>query len=233
MEEYEHKGISHYELLNKFHVELSPRTYFEVGTLQGGTLSLSTCRTVCVDPDFQIQGTATGTREATLLFQKTSDRFFQDHDVTQLLGGPVELAFLDGLHEAETLLRDFINIERHCKLNSVVCLHDCVPMNVGMTVRAINGGLWTGDVWKVLPIIKEYRPDIDVHVFDAFPTGLVCCTNLDPNNDTLQKNYSTIWKKWAKQELQEYGFGRFIEECNIMSTDTIPTAEELRRYFWL
>jgi len=233
LDQYEHTGISHYELLDNFHRNLGPRTYFEVGTLQGGTLRLSRCRTVCVDPAFQIKESPTGEREATMLFQKTSDRFFEDHDVTALLGGPVELAFLDGLHEAETLLRDFINIERHCKPNSVVCLHDCVPMDVGQTVRAINGGLWTGDVWKVLPILKEFRPDIDIHIFDAYPTGLVCCTNLDPENDTLAENYGAIWRKWAKMELGEYGFGKFIEECNILPTSAVATAEDLRRYFWL
>lgn len=233
MIEYEHKGVSHYELLETFHRDLTPRSYFEIGTLQGGTLCLSKCPTVCVDPSFQIKVDPTGAREATMLFQKTSDRFFQDHNVTQLFGGPVELAFLDGLHEAETLLRDFANIERHCKPNSIVCLHDCVPMNVGQTVRAINGGLWTGDVWKVLPILKKYLPDIDIYVFDAYPTGLVCCTNLDADNTVLRENCSSIWREWGKIELEEYGFEKFIQECSILPTSLISSPEELRRYFYL
>ncbi|ACL59206.1 class I SAM-dependent methyltransferase [Methylobacterium nodulans] len=233
MNRYDHKGVSHYEFLERLHRWLNPRTYLEIGTLKGGTLRLASCPTICIDPEFQLDVSSAANREVTLFYQKTSDRFFQDHSPSALLNGPVDLGFLDGLHEAETLLRDFANLEKHCRSNSVIAIHDCIPMDVGQTTRINNGGLWTGDVWKVVPILKEYRPDISIFVFDAHPTGLVCCTNLDHGNTILDGMYGEIWRTWRSTELSDYGFSRLIEEANIISTSRVETPEEMRRYFWL
>lgn len=230
---YDHRGTSYLDLLKRFHTFLAPTTYFEIGTLSGGTLALSECATVCVDPAFQIAVNPTAIRPVTMLFQQTSDRFFESHDLSALFGRPVELAFLDGLHEAETLLRDFYNVERHCKPNSIICMHDCVPMNAEMTARENTGGMWTGDVWKVIPILKKHRPDIDVYVFDAGPTGLVCCTNLNPSDTSFKAISKEIWSEWRSIEISEYGLGRLIEDSDILSTESVSTAEDMRRYFWL
>ncbi len=32
---------------------------------------------------------------------------------------------------------------------------------------------WTGDVWKLIPILQRYRPDLQLTLFDAPPSGLV------------------------------------------------------------
>ena len=47
------------------------------------------------------------------IYELTSDEFFARYDLSELLGGPVELAFIDGLHLFEQVLRDFVNLERH------------------------------------------------------------------------------------------------------------------------
>ena len=230
---YTHRGASYLALIKRFHDLLSPETYFEIGTLNGETLKLSSCQTICVDPFFQIKSDVAGSRPATMLFQMTSDRFFGKYNPKTLFGAPVDLVFLDGLHEAETLLRDLYNIEKSCKRNSIVCMHDCVPMNEEMTGRENTGGLWTGDVWKVIPILKKYRPDIQIHTFDAGPTGLVCCTNLDPANTVLDQRYSEIWTEWRDVELQDFGFENLIQCASLVWTEKVRTAESLRRYFWL
>jgi len=69
------------------------------------------------------------------LYQMPSDAFFAHYSPTALVGTPIEMAFLDGLHRCEYLLRDFINTERHCKPNSIVALHDCLPVEAAITGR--------------------------------------------------------------------------------------------------
>ncbi len=67
-------------------------------------------------------------QEAGLLPVPTHERrFFARHDLGGLLGKPISMAFLDGMHHFEYLLRDFINTEKHCSSNSVILLHDCLP----------------------------------------------------------------------------------------------------------
>jgi hypothetical protein len=83
----------------------------------------------------------------------------------------VDVAFLDGMHLFEYLLRDFIHTERVCDRNSVILLDDCLPVNIEMTDGERRPDLrkdaelaswWTGDVWKVVEILRELRPDLRI-----------------------------------------------------------------------
>jgi len=230
---YENKGLPYTDVLKKFHEQLRPKTYFEIGTLQGATLALSRAKTIAVDPCFKLIVSPVGNREVTMFFQMPSDEFFARHDPLALFGEKIDLAFLDGLHYFEFLLRDFINTEKSCKANSIIALHDCIPMNLPMTTRANPGGFWTGDVWKLVLVLKEYRPQVKLYSFDAWPTGLICCTGLDPQSNILSENYHAIVDQWRDVNLDEYGLGRFIDEIDVKSTDLISNYEGLTQYFWL
>jgi hypothetical protein len=113
----------------------------------------------------------------------------------------VDVAFLDGMHLFEYLLRDFINVERACDRNSVVMLDDCLPINIEMTERTSRpelrkdrqiAGWWTGDVWKVVSILRELRPDLRITPIDVIPTGSIVVTNLDPTSTVLYDRYFDI-----------------------------------------
>ena len=72
-----------------------------------------------------------------------------------------------------------------------------------------------------------------MHVFDAGPTGLVCCTNLDPSSTVLERKSAEIWSEWRHIELQGYGFDRLIDDASLIWTEKVKSAEDMRRYFWL
>ena len=95
----------------------------------------------------------------TVLFQMTSDAFFRDKSSLSCIDGEIDLAFLDGMHTFEFLLRDFYNTEAICGPHSLIAMHDCLPLNIEMTHRNMGVSLekgrnsafpdfWTGDVWK-------------------------------------------------------------------------------------
>ncbi len=188
--------------LARIHAKLQPRTYLEIGTEDGGTLCLSRSRSVAVDPKFELAEPIPGEMPSLFLFQGESDRFFEAHDPKVLLEGPVDLAFLDGMHLFEFLLRDFINTERHCHRGSMIILHDCIPLDIGMTERDMitaqsrpaqhYPGWWTGDVWKTVDILMRYRPDLDIIALDAPPTGLIVIRKLDPSSTVLLSEYKGI-----------------------------------------
>jgi len=160
-------GVPYFDFLTALHTHLTPRTYLEVGTETGSSLALVGCDAIAVDPQFQLDVTATGNRRRTFFFQMPSDTFFATENVRELLGRPVDMVFLDGMHRFEFLLRDLIGTEAACHPRSLILLHDCVPLIPRMALRQwLPGGpsetdtasFWTGDVWKLLPILKKYRP---------------------------------------------------------------------------
>jgi hypothetical protein len=215
----EHRGAGYLQWLQSATRALRPKMYFEIGTHAGDSLRLIECDAVCVDPKFTVSSNVIRNRRNTHFFQGTSDEFFSDQaSVTRLLPNGVDFAFLDGLHKFEYLLRDFIYTERLANPHAVFVLHDCLPLNIRMTAREQNSGpeneaehvrrFWTGDVWKLLPILREYRPDLTVGIMNCPPTGLVVCANLDRKNSVLEDRYDEIVTRFLSLDIAEYGLER-------------------------
>src|SRR6476646_4213199 len=181
----EHLGVDYVTFMEFIARVLRPTSYFEIGTNIGNSLVPISCDAICVDPHFRINRDVILGRKRTFFFQMTSDEFFAENKTSMFFPRGVDMVFLDGLHRFEFLLRDFINIERFCHKGSIVLLHDCLPYNVEITARALIDGDWAGDVCKILPILKKYRPDLRIHLLDCPPTGLVACTQLDPHSNIL------------------------------------------------
>ena len=219
-------GVWYVELLAALHAALQPTTYFEIGTSTGASLSVARCRSVCVDPQFFLsEGLVEQPRE---LFPMTSDAFFAQANLASVFPRGIDLAFLDGMHLYEYVYRDLMHTERYCHARSVVVLHDCLPLNTRMAERKFRAGeeseytrgYWTGDVWKMIPTLKKYRPDLDVAFVDCPPTGLVVISGLDPACQILARNYDRAMAEFVDLELGAYGLPRLY--------DTFPLLESRR-----
>jgi hypothetical protein len=160
-----------------------------------------------------------------------SDDFFGSYDPRAILGRPIDFAFLDGMHLLECLLRDFIHTEGACHHRSVVVLHDCVPLDLHMAGRAwgdatrralsVHPDWWTGDVWKMLPVVRQYRPDLTVEVFNAPPTGLVVIRGLDPSSRVLADHQKQIVEQFCNPRDESALFEDFLSSLEINDTSRL------------
>lgn len=192
-------GNGYHTVLKHFHKALKPATYLEIGVEKGETLALAQCASIAVDPEFQIASPVMNNKPSCFFFTCGSDAFFRDHDPSRFFGRPIDLAFLDGLHHYEVLLRDFLHTEKHCRRGSIILMHDCLPFDSHLgrrrfdderfRERSAQPGYWAGDVWKTVVILKKARPELKIAAFDAPPTGLVAVTNLDPSSTVLEERY--------------------------------------------
>lgn len=201
-------GRTHYfALLEELHERLKPEAYLEIGSESGASLSLSRCLSFAIDPDFRIEADVMGPKPGLFLRQCTSDDFF----ASGLLGKldvKIDLAFLDGMHLFDYLLRDFSNVERHMSKEGVVLMHDCVPFSTAGARREWNRRetrSWTGDVWKLLPILRGYRPDLTIRTFDTPPSGLVMVTGFDAGNRVLEDKYEEIVDRYMDLDFAAVG----------------------------
>lgn len=232
-------GALYIDCLAELAVKRGTRNYLEVGVHLGDTFARVACDTaVGVDPDFVLRANVAAGKRRVLLYQQTSDSFFKEHDLVSILGGRVDLAFLDGLHQFEFLLRDFANTEAVSSPTGLICLHDCMPLNVAMTARDPTqprtddrAAMWTGDVWKVVPILKSYRPDLDVVLVDCPPTGLVCVTGLDPNSRVLRENYRRIVDDFRGIPCDEAHLAAFYDHNPIVPSAAILNGLDHSLFF--
>jgi hypothetical protein len=238
-------GAPYHEMLARLHAVLRPRSYLEIGVETGATLALARCAAIGIDPVFRFadielvrQITA---KPSLMLYQMPSDAFFADHDPTALLGRPIEMAFLDGMHRCEYLLRDFMNTERHCRPNAVVALHDCVPLELPMAERIAGADsvdprrrlMWTGDVWRTVLLLRRVRPDLQITVLDAAPTGLVLITNLDPASTKLRDGYAGFVQQMMGWSLENLTLPGFYQEVGLEPTQNLQSEEDITARFWL
>jgi hypothetical protein len=228
-------GPHYLDVLFTLHQRLRPRTYFEVGTWKGASLEVASCASLAVDPNFQLEDGVIGPKPVCILYQLTSDEFFAANDPAAILGAPIDLAFIDALHVFEYALREFIATERSVHKNSVIVLDDPCPRDFYMARRSLvpdavvptkYEGYWTGDIWKLIPVLREYRPDIKLTCIDTVPTGLATCTNLDPANDTLSTHYDEITARWRDVSLEDYGMARLLDDLRMESAELWVTSVE-------
>jgi hypothetical protein len=122
----------------------------------------------------------------------TSDEFFRTRDVAATLGGPVDLAFIDGMHLAEFALRDFMNIEAVATRSSVVLVDDVLPADMVIASRAKREGAWTGDVYRMIFSLRRHRPDLRIRIYDAPIKGLAVITELNPASRILRDSIAAL-----------------------------------------
>jgi tetratricopeptide (TPR) repeat protein len=174
-------GPPYRDVLRRVHERLRPRTYLEIGVEHGTTLALAihSERAVGVDPVPRppARELPPGARVLSL----TSDAFFANHRRQDLFGDrTVDLAFIDGMHWYEYALRDFHNVERWCAPSSTIVLHDCLPPSAIAAARERRTNFWVGDTWKALEYLIRERPDLQIAIVPAYPSGLVLVQHLDP-----------------------------------------------------
>ena len=232
----DHHGADHYVVLQRLHEWYRPERYLEIGTLDGASLRYATCPVIAIDPEFRIEDASIMTNKPEChLYQQTSDDFFARDDIAVILRQPVDLAFLDGMHLCEFLLRDFINTERYCRPDSVIVLHDCLPVERPMTERdrdkAINilpnhNGWWTGDVWRTALALKRFRPDLQISAFDSPPTGLITVTGLNPQSRLLAA-------PWIVETMMHWTFDQpgLFRELGVEPTSAIDSQEKVQGRF--
>ena len=235
-------GEDYLAVLGRLHSALSPKSYFEIGTNSGNSLAIAQCRSLAVDPEFKLGSKdVVGKKELCALYQLTSDAFFESVDPTVPLGRKIDLAFLDGLHRCEFLLRDFANTEKFCKRNSIIAMHDCLPVEHLIAgrdwgdrrVEPHRATWWAGDVWRAARLLKQCRPDLAVTAIGAPPTGLVLVTHLDPTSRFIMDHYRELVPRMMAMDLEQLGVDRLHREMNLEPPSVLDSVEKITSRFWL
>jgi hypothetical protein len=189
-------GEDYFRLLGRIHAHLRPRTYVEIGVAKGDSIRR-------VSPETRVLGVDTEPAikfklpPNVKIFAQTSDSFFSQNDVRAELGGlPIDLAFIDGMHHFEFALRDFMNIEALCTPESTVLIHDVYPLDERTAARDRATVFWSGDIWRLILLLRKHRPGLAVNTIGARPTGLAVVRNLDPQSRYIRDRLDALIKEY-------------------------------------
>ncbi len=107
---------------------------------------------ISVDPDPVAHASFCMTSDEFFKERKllTENTFVNDYETAQDILGNLDLIFIDGLHTAEQVKKDFENALKVLSPNGFIVLHDCNPLEEWHTIvpRPSPTGHWNGDVYK-------------------------------------------------------------------------------------
>lgn len=201
-------GENYTSLLARLHEYLQPASYVEIGVASGASIAVAAESTRCIgiDPYPRVKARI---RARARLYPTESDDFFEHYQLFEELGvDSLDLAFIDGLHLFEQAFRDFINLEKYADPRTVIAIHDCYPPTELCAARERELTYWVGDVWRLIPCLRRYRPDLAVAVVPALPSGVAIVTGLDPDSTVLSEHYDEIVAEYLAMPYAAMDAGR-------------------------
>jgi len=71
---------------------------------------------------------------------------------------------------------------------------------------------WTGDIWKLIPILIDEGFFKHMNVLDCADTGMLTIFNPDQKIiSALESNLDKIIKKWTDITLEDFGLSKFYD----------------------
>jgi len=113
----------------------------------------------------------------------TSDQFFMKNNQQ------FDLIYIDGLHHAHQVLKDFNNSLRCLSKGGSIVLHDCSPGTKEAQIVPRKQKAWNGDVWRTwVSIIEAYPQAYCINTNE----GCGVIENLGKQRRPLLRNYSLV-----------------------------------------
>ena len=135
--------MKRWDIINMLSAKFEVCNYLEIGVRDGACFKRVKVaqggRKIGVDPDPKSKAT----------HHMTSDEYF----ATEPNHIP-DLAFIDGLHDAEQVRRDVYNVlQLHQRC--IIVLHDCLPAgpHTAQPTKPDNADPWNGTVWKTWSLL--------------------------------------------------------------------------------
>lgn len=141
------------------------------------------------------------------LFSYTSDEFFKLNDRSYF-----DLIFIDGLHHAEQVKRDFENSLKCLNENGFIVIHDTLPDKEEYTKVPRETKIWYGDVYKFAMTLGQYNK------VDFLTVNIDCGCTVVWEIDTLDyKNISCEFPNWNLYVRSKKDLLKIIEPSAIVS----------------
>ncbi len=199
----EFPGPDYLAALRDIHARRKPSAYVELGVFKGDSLNLASpaCRTIAVDPrPMMEEGSSTNAR----MFRTTSQHFFASGNAERWLDHGFDLAFIDASHRFASALLDFMCLERFARSGAAILMHDTMPFDERMASPVRSTTFYSGDVWKVIQVLRELRPDLALYTIPCAPSGLTVIENLNPASTVLWTHYSDTVARFEKAPFTDF-----------------------------
>jgi len=179
---------NHTQLLNALIEKYNLKYYLEIG-VQNVYNNYDKIKCVIkygVDPNVTVSDLNNSAHNGIHIM--TSDEYFNEDYINIY-----DLIFIDGLHHADQVKRDFENSLRCLSDNGYIVIHDVLPENESGTIVPRETKQWWGDVYKFVMGLSNY----DGIRFITFDIDNGCCLiKKDKNHKGKKTDITPTWETY-------------------------------------
>ena len=218
--------MSRTELLNDLIQKIGAKSYLEIGIHDGANFDAIVCANkVGVDP------VSFPWKNPELIQVDTSDSFFARNAVFDTDG--FDVIFIDGLHEADQVLRDIKNALKVLSKDGYIVCHDMNPVRKEHQTVPYNGGHWNGDYWKAMVELRRTESELYTAVVDideglGIITRNSACRPANITEELTYENLEANRKEWLN--LISLSFF-YTDVLNIRDITKLPVVLDCFPYF--
>lgn len=154
--------MTRFEIINYLIQKYGLQRYLEIGLAEGNNFYQVRCGSKeGTDPALRIH------EDGAKLWALPSDDFFKQ--VKSKDPAKYDIIFIDGMHEAQQVIRDVENCLKFLNNNGFIVVHDCNPKTYESQLVPWPQGypFWHGDVWKVIALLRTRMPKLEIMVVDT------------------------------------------------------------------
>mgnify|MGYP003440245246 FL=1 len=180
------KITHHTQLLNVLIKKHNLKSYLEIGVQNpANNFDKIECDSkVGVDPEV---------KDRVEVYEGTSDEYFigygQEGDRTMH-----DIVFIDGLHHADQVKRDFENSLACLNDCGFIVIHDCLPTDEATTKVPRETKVWHGDVYKFAMSLSRYNVEYTTYNIDEG----CCVVRKVFKQSTIKKVTDFSWDNFVK-----------------------------------
>jgi hypothetical protein len=214
-------GDDDYQWLERLHRELRPATYIEIGIADGAAIRLALPPTIAIGIGPEPAVTFRAQTE-THIFPETSESFFARRGPDRLMAGRrLGMGFIGGVHLFEQALRDFIHLESYCDRRSLILIHNTIPLDESAQRRDRTDAKssHTGDTWKLVLLLNDLRPDLEVFTIATPPGGLTVVAGFGDQQEDFADRVDETVANYADLPYSTVEGSRRTDALNIVGND--------------
>ena len=214
--------MSRTELLNDLIQKIGAKSYLEIGIHDGANFDAIVCvKKVGVDP------VSFPWKNPEFILVDTSDSFFTRNINT------FDVIFIDGLHEADQVLRDIKNALKVLSKDGYIVCHDMNPVRKEHQTVPYNGGHWNGDCWKAMVELRRTESELYTAVVEideglGIITRNAMCRPISVTQELTYENLEVNRKEWLNLiSLSHF----YTSVLNIQDIKRLPVVLDCFPYF--
>jgi tetratricopeptide (TPR) repeat protein len=112
-------------------------------------------------------------------FKAHPNLFFNKVNLSDIIQSKLGMIYIASDNDLPQFLIALIYLSDYITPKTIICVKNTYPLDGITSSERKYTSFWTGNIWKLVPVLKEFFPSINIKTLKAFPAGVSIMNNFD------------------------------------------------------